>query len=197
MNSTACRLPLFLSLAIAASASAAAPAAKSSVPAPSPLQVESVEVKTKAGAKSLAGKLPLAKQQDFAVRLNSEKPLYLYVLQEHAAAPPVLFHPRLDSPLSPVSGKLRVPQRGDDWFFLEKIEPGDRLCLIGSERPLSQPSCKDEGSAPAKGRGEDSPPPSTERQTETPAPPPPPPDDKDPARGGRKKWVILFPLAAS
>ena len=194
LHSTGYRLSLSL-LTFVASISEAAPVAKPTTPAPAPLRLESLDVKTQAGVHAVTDKQRLQAQQDFAVRLDNKKPLYVYVLLEHADAPRALFYPRLDSKLAPVSGAIRLPQKNDDWFFAEKIEPGDRLCLIGSERPLSQPSCKDEGAPPEKGRGEDSPPPPVERQAKAPPPPPPPPDDTDRSRGGRKKWVILLPLA--
>lgn len=197
VQSAAYRLSLYFLLTVAASVRDAAPVAKPTKTAPAPLRLERLDVKTQAGVKSVTGKQQLQAQQDFAVRLTNEKPLYLYVLLEHADAPRAVFYPGPDSKLVPVAGPIRLPQKIDDWFFADKVEPGDRLCLIGSERPIGQPSCKDSAIPPEKGRGEDSPPSPAQRRAGSPPPPPPPPDDTDPSRGGRKQWVILLPLTAS
>lgn len=187
---------LMLSLVVVATAAVAqaSPPEKSTIPSPAPLRIHGLDVQSKGRVSSLGANERLQPGQDFAVRVTSDLPLYLYVLLEHANSRQALVHPRPNAPPAPASGTQRLPHKGD-WFFLDKVERGDRLCLIGSERPLSPLTCEDDSANPARDRGEDSPPPPQRTVTAPPPPPPPPPADKDAARG-RKKWVILLPLAA-
>lgn len=165
------------------------------VRAPVPIRIAGLDIQERERARTLTGGERLREQQSFAIRLESTRALHLYVVLEHPDRRRELLYPHPGDPLAAATpGPMRVP-RADDWFSVEQTEPGDKLCLIGSEAPSDQLACTEEETKRSPDRGEDTPPPPA-KEGETHAPPSaPPPDDRDGSRG-RGRWVIGLPLVA-
>lgn len=127
--------------------------------------------------------------EDFAVRLSSEGPTYVYAVktlpdgQSQVLDPP----PPAASPVRP-AGELRVPA-ADRWLRIESLPPKAHVCLLLSTRTLTADElrCSVGGT---RGPDEESPPPvESSRAPEPPLPPPPGPD-----RGRRSSSVTSIPL---
>lgn len=161
-----------------------------------PVQVESVELQ----GHPLATGESIRAEQDFALKLRMDRPLFLYVVLEHADRRRELLHratAAVGSGTPTGVGRLRLPGIGD-WFFLPKVLTGDRLCVIASLRSQTDFSCDESAVDGLLGRGEDQPPPPPPppREAKASAEPkrPPPPDDLGPERG-KARWVLPLPLS--
>jgi hypothetical protein len=167
-------------------------------PHAAPVRVESIEVQTQGQVQALAAGASIRAQQDFALKLRLDQPLYLYVVIEHAdQRRDLLRSTHAAAGLPSGAGSLRVPAAGD-WFFLPTVLAGDRLCLIAGVDPQNNFSCAALAEKSAPGRGEDQPPPPPPPPREAKAPDapkrPPPPDDTDRDRG-KTRWVLPLPLS--
>lgn len=159
-----------------------------------PIRLLGLDVQEPGGVRTLFQDESLRAHQDFAIRIATKEPSYLYVVLDHADSRHALLHPRPGAPPALTAvGTLQLPAPGD-WFYLENTEAGDRLCLVISEVPLSLLSCTADASRRRPDRGEDTPPPPRTQKVALPPPPPPPPDDTDDKRGHRR-WVLELPLA--
>ena len=169
----------------------------STAPSPSLMRIQGLDVQEQSSARTLAATETLHVQQEFAIRLDNGTAMHLCVVLEHADKRRALLYPHPGDPAGATApGSVRLPKAGD-WFSVERADPLDRLCLIGSEAPTDQLFCTEQEAPKGPDRGEDTPPPPAKKGEKPSAPPSsPPPDDQDGSRG-RRRWVILLPFTVS
>lgn len=160
-----------------------------------PVRLSAIEVQEGKAVRKLESGEPIQAGQDFALQLDLSEALYLYVVLEHADESHTLLLPSAGQALAATrAGAVRVPQQGES-FIVDKLQAGDRLCLVASGSTLAPAdvSCALSARPQGQSRGEDQPPPPS-KEREAKKPPPPPPADSDGSRTGGR-WVILLPLA--
>lgn len=95
----------------------------------------SVEAYRSGHIQSLQASEGLHVDDQFAVMVQLDVPMYLYAARISLRGPHILF-PAPDAVLQQAPGEaIRFPA-GDAWICYEKIQEDEKLCLVVADRPL-------------------------------------------------------------